>query len=200
MLDGLHRAALAFSRATAILGGGLLLLSALAIGVDVVMRNTISRSIGGADELSGYALAIASVWGLGFAALHRAHIRIDSLYELLGAPIRMALDLLAVVGTLLFAILAVWHGWSVAAQSLASGARSISAIEAPLAVPQLAWLAGLAFFAATLLLVLVEALVAAARGRRRRFFALVGSKAIAEEIQEEVESAGVAPARAEPPR
>ena len=76
----LHRLAEAVARAGALAGGLLLLVAAIIIGVDIVLRYTVSRSIGGADELSGYALAIATAWGLSFALVHRAHIRIDSLY------------------------------------------------------------------------------------------------------------------------
>ena len=39
-------------------GGALVLLAALLIGIDVLMRKFLDRSIGGADELAGYALAI----------------------------------------------------------------------------------------------------------------------------------------------
>ena len=66
-------------------GGALVLLAAILIGIDVLMRKFLARSIGGADELAGYALAIGTAWGLGAALLDRAHIRIDSLYMLFPA-------------------------------------------------------------------------------------------------------------------
>ena len=74
-------------------GGALVLLAALLIGIDVLMRKFLNRSIGGADELAGYALAIGTAWGLAAALLDRAHIRIDSLYVLLPQKLRLALDL-----------------------------------------------------------------------------------------------------------
>ncbi|MBM3526170.1 MAG: TRAP transporter small permease subunit, partial [Alphaproteobacteria bacterium] len=78
-------------------GGALILLAAVVIGIDVLMRKFLARSIGGADELAGYALAIGTVWALGAALLDRAHIRIDSLYVLFPAALRVALDLLGLV-------------------------------------------------------------------------------------------------------
>ena len=39
-------------------GGALVLLAAVLIGIDVLMRKFLDRSIGGADELAGYSLAI----------------------------------------------------------------------------------------------------------------------------------------------
>ena len=74
-------------------GGALVLLAAVLIGIDVLMRKFLARSIGGADELAGYSLAIGTAWGLGAALLDRAHIRIDSLYVLFPQKLRLALDL-----------------------------------------------------------------------------------------------------------
>ena len=66
------------------------------------MRKFVDRSIGGADELSGYALAIASAWGLGRGVLDRSHIRIDTLYVLFPQPLRAALDLVGLVLLVIF--------------------------------------------------------------------------------------------------
>src|ERR687883_1087165 len=92
-LRGIRR----FTQWGAWFGGALVLLAALLIGIDVLMRKFLTRSIGGADELAGYALAIGTTWGLGAALLDRAHIRIDSLYVLFPQKLRLALDLLALL-------------------------------------------------------------------------------------------------------
>jgi TRAP-type C4-dicarboxylate transport system permease small subunit len=182
----LHRLALAISRAGAMAGGALLLAAAIVIGVDVLLRSAFSRSIGGADELSGYALAIATAWGLSFALLHRAHIRIDSLYGRFPAAVRAGLDIFSLLGFLLFAGLITWRAWGVLRQSISSDTHSISALSTPLAVPQALWLAGLVFLAVTLLLLLVASLAAAIRGDLRTVARLIGSKAVVEEVQEEI--------------
>ena len=78
-------------------GGALVLLAAILIGIDVLMRKFLARSIGGADELAGYSLAIGTAWGLGAALIDRAHIRIDSLYVLFPARLRLALDFAGLV-------------------------------------------------------------------------------------------------------
>lgn len=182
----LHRIALAVSRVGALAGGALFLLAATIIAIDVVLRTAFARSIGGADELSGYALAIATAWGLSFALLHRAHIRIDSLYELLPAWPRAALDVLSLAGFLLFLGLITWRAWGVLAQSINSGTRSISALATPLVVPQALWFAGLVFLMLTLVLLLAQSATALATGDLRAVFRLIGSKAVAEEVQEEL--------------
>ena len=105
-------------------GGALVLMAAVLIGIDVLMRKFLARSIGGADELAGYSLAIGTAWGLGATLLDRAHIRIDSLYGLFPRKLRLALDLLALILFVGFFALMTWHGLGVVSQSLASGSRS----------------------------------------------------------------------------
>src|SRR5260370_1284521 len=72
------------------LGGALVLAAALLIGVDVTLRKFFNASIGVADELARYALALGTAWSLGAALLDRAHIRIDSLYALFPRGLRLA--------------------------------------------------------------------------------------------------------------
>ena len=46
-------------------GGALILVAAILIGIDVTLRKAFNASIGGADELAGYALALGTAWSLG---------------------------------------------------------------------------------------------------------------------------------------
>jgi TRAP-type C4-dicarboxylate transport system permease small subunit len=188
-MQRLHRLADAVASAGALIGGLLLLAAAVIIGIDIVLRYSVARSIGGADELSGYALAIATAWGLSFTLVHRAHIRIDSLYELFPAWIRAALDVLSLLAFLLFIGLTTWSAWGVLAQSITSGARSISALATPLVVPQALWFAGFVFLMLVLLLLLTEAVAAWVKGDLRRVARLIGSKAVIEEVHEEIRQA-----------
>ena len=188
-MQRLHRLADAVASAGALIGGLLLLAAAVIIGIDIVLRYSVARSIGGADELSGYALAIATAWGLSFTLVHRAHIRIDSLYELFPAWIRAALDVLSLVAFLLFMGLTTWSAWGVLSQSITSGARSISALATPLVVPQALWFAGFVFLMLVLLLLLTEAVTAWMRGDLRAVARLIGSKAVIEEVHEEIQQA-----------
>jgi len=175
------------SRVGAIVGGALLLLAALVICVDITLRYTISKTLGGADELSGYALAIASAWGFSAALLSRSHIRIDTVYvRVRSRPARAALDVLSLLAFTLFVTLVAWHGWGVFHQSYVSDSHSQSAIEMPLVFPQGLWFAGLAFCAAVALLLLARAIHAWLTGNLAELFGLIGSKSAVEEAKEEV--------------
>jgi TRAP-type C4-dicarboxylate transport system permease small subunit len=190
-MDRLHRLAYAISRIGTLIGGGLLLLTAFVVAIDVVMRAFFSRSIGGADELSGYALAIATAWGLSFTLLERSHIRIDSAYEKVGPRVRAALDLLSLLAFFVFMGLTTYYAWVVLAQSIRSNAKSISALSTPLAIPQAVWLMGLVFLLLVIALLLAEGVLAMARGNLRKVFELAGSRSVTEEI--DAETAGRTP-------
>ena len=167
-------------------GGALVLLAAILIGVDVVLRVVFNRSIGGADELSGYALAIGTVWSLGAALLDRAHIRIDSLYILFPTPLRLALDVIGLVLFIAFFALVTWHGIGVLQQSIQSGSHSQSALETPLIIPQVLWIAGLVAFLVTGLVLLIHALILAMRGDASAMAKAIGTKSAEEEVEEEI--------------
>lgn len=167
-------------------GGALVLLAAVLIGIDVLLRKFLALSIGGADELAGYALAIGTTWGLGAALLDRAHIRIDSLYLLFSQKLRLALDLVALVLLVGFFALVAWHGTSVVSQSWTSESRSQSALETPTVIPQAVWLAGLVVFVAIGVLLLIDVVRVIATGDQRAATRLIGTRSAEEEVQEEI--------------
>ena len=167
-------------------GGALILLAAVLIGIDVLLRKFLAQSIGGADELAGYALAIGTAWGLAAALLDRAHIRIDSLYVLFPQKLRLALDVVALVLFIAFFALMTWHGWKVVAQSWTSDSRSQSALETPTVIPQALWIAGLAAFVVIGVLLLLQALRLGAAGDARGMAQLISTRSAEEEVEEEI--------------
>src|SRR3954447_4747684 len=167
-------------------GGALVLLAAVLIGIDVLMRKFLDRSIGGADELAGYSLAVGTAWGLGAALLDRAHIRIDSLYVLFPQKLRLALDVAALMLLVGFFALVAWHGLGVVSQSWTSGSRSQSALETPTVIPQAIWIAGLASFVLIGVLLFLYALGMIARGDLAGAGRAIGTRSAEEEIEDEI--------------
>ena len=174
------------SRVGAVAGGAMLLIASLVICIDIAMRYTLSWTVGGADELSGYALAIASAWGFSAALLTRSHIRIDTVYVRVRPRIRAALDLLSLACLVFFFALVTWHAFGVLQQSHASDSHSLSEIQMPLVVPQTLWVLGLVFFIAVSLLLLVRGLRNFVTGDLDGLFALIGSKSAVAEAEEEI--------------
>jgi TRAP-type mannitol/chloroaromatic compound transport system permease small subunit len=169
------------------LGGGLLVLAAaLLVSVDVVLRKLANVTLGGADELSGYALAIGSTWSFAFVLLARGHVRIDALYQHLPRRLAALCDLVAIVSLLTFASLIAWHGAGVLAQSWQLGARSNSSLAVPLALPQALWWIGYLGFVACGALLLLRAGVALLAGDFAAANRLIGARSIEEEAADEL--------------
>ena len=150
------------------LGGGLVLLAALLIGVDVTLRKFFQTS-------------------LGAALVERAHIRIDSLYMLFPRPVRLALDFVGLALLLAFFGLIARHGWSVVQQSWASGSRSQSALQTPTVLPQSIWLAGLALFFLLGVALLARAALLVSRGEAAAAEKLISTRSAQEEVKQEIE-------------
>lgn len=167
-------------------GGALMLAAAVLIGVEVVIRKVFNLSVGGADELSGYALAIGSAWAFGFTLLERSHVRIDSLYVLLPRPVCAVLDLIGLFVFGGFMALVTWHGYGVLRQSIDVGARSMSPLATPLVAPQLLWVLGLVLAVLVALVLFVRGLAAFIARDFSRVQSLIGSRTLTEELEEEL--------------
>ena len=175
------------ARAGAWFGGLLIIASALLIGVEVVIRRAFDLTIGGADELSGFALAISTAFGLAFTLLERAHIRIDSLYVHLPVRVCALLDILGLAALLGFFGLITWHALGVLETSWRLGARSVSPMATPLVIPQALWVAGLIMFLLIAGLLLIRALTALLTGNAVSVQRLIGSRSINEELEAELD-------------
>lgn len=166
-------------------GGALVLASAFLVSIDVLLRKLLLISLGGADELSGYAFAIGTTWALAFTLLRRANVRVDALYSRLPQALCAVLDILALLSLGLFIGLLTWQAWSVLETSLSFGARATTPLATPLWMPQVLWLAGLILFLFTLLPLLLRALFALLGGDLATVRRLAGARTIEEDAAQE---------------
>ena len=189
VLDAALAAAERGARAAALAGGLLMLAAAVLVSVDVLLRKLASITLGGADELSGYALAIGSTWSFAFVLLHRGNVRIDALYQHLPRVLAAVCDLLAITALLGFVSLVAWHGSDVLAQSWSLGARSNSALAVPLVVPQALWWLGYAWFVLCGVVLLLRSLLAFGSADWAGVNRLIGARSIEEEAADELHNA-----------
>ena len=150
------------ARVAVIAGGAAMLISALMITADVVMRRVLGMSTWGADEFSYYALAISSSWAFAHAMLVKAHIRIDMLTMRLSWPLRSASNIIALLAMGFVAIAACGAILEDVERSWMRGTTSLTRIETPLWIPQGLWLAGFVFFAISIALLLLRVIAALA--------------------------------------
>lgn len=153
------------SRVAVWIGGILLIGAAFMVTLDVTLRNTLGVTLGGADELAGYVLAISTSWAFSFTLLRRQHIRVDLVYRHVPAPGRAVLDLLSLLLFILFIAVLVSRATPMVFSSIEFGSRSLTPLQVPLAIPQTIWLAGLVLFLVTLFVLTVTVVVSLFRSR-----------------------------------
>src|SRR6056297_761213 len=90
LLDALRR----INRGVAMAVGLFLLACAAFVLSDILLRQ-VEASFGGTDEISGYVMAIATSWGMGYALIELGHVRIDLIRSRGGAVVRALFDLFA---------------------------------------------------------------------------------------------------------
>ncbi len=166
-------------------GGAILLASAILVSVDVTIRKLFSLSVGGADEISGYAFAIGVAWAFPFALLRRANVRIDALYQHMPARLAALLDLVALIALTIFVTVLTRYAWEVVAGSWNLGALSNSQLKVPLWIPQGLWFLGLGLFFATTALLTLRTALALVSGDLATVRALAGARSIEEEAADE---------------
>ncbi len=204
LIDRVH----ALARYGVWFGGALIIMSAVLVGVEVVIRKLFNLTIGGVDELSGFALAIGSAWAFGFTLLERAHVRIDSVYVWLPARVCALLDILGLSVFTAFMALFAWQASGVFMNSLAMDTRTMTVLATPLKYPQALWVLGLCFFVLIAVALLIRALAALFRGDVAAVRRQIGSHTVSEELGGEPQQLGPGRSRqtekpedaAEPPR
>lgn len=185
LISGAH----AFSRYLAWFGGALLLACAFLVTFDVLTRKFFNYSIGGADELTGYAFCASTALAFSFALFERAHIRIDFVYRLMPQTLRSIADVLGLVLLIAFAALVVSTIYPLISDTIKYSSRSITPLRTPLIYPQAIWFFGWIFFVFSGLLLLVAALARLARGDWRASSHLIGIKSLQEQVADEAPDA-----------
>ncbi|SHI08000.1 TRAP-type mannitol/chloroaromatic compound transport system, small permease component [Desulfofustis glycolicus DSM 9705] len=166
-------------------GGLLMFFTSAMIAVEVVLRKVFAISMGGADEISSYVLAISCSWAFGFALLRKAHIRIDIFYAKMGQRLQSLLDLLSLLTFLVYQIPLVYFAWLVVKTSIIRNSAANTPLHTPLWIPQGLWFLGLVCFLLTTVVLLVSSVARLARGDLEGARALTGPNTIEDEIKEE---------------
>lgn len=173
------------SRVFVWIGGGLIILSALLVTLEVILRKFFNISLGGADEISGYAFGIATTLGLAHALFQRAHIRVDALYNVFPAWLKMTSNLVGVTLLAGFTAVVCMMAWQLVGDTFTYNSHSITPLRTPLIIPQVPWLIGWLFFLLCAVLLILAAVLALVRGDFKRAEALIGTKTVDEQVEEE---------------
>jgi TRAP-type C4-dicarboxylate transport system permease small subunit len=173
------------ARLLAVLSGWWLLALSFLTVAEILLRKLLSVSIQGVDEIGGYTLAVVSAFGFASALLVKGHTRVDFLLGRLPGRLRAALNVAAYALLAGLAAFAAWRGWAVLSESIEFQSHANSPLQTPLWLPQSAWLAGIAVFAAASGAMAAHALLLLATDWRR-VNRLYGPLTVEEEVDIEV--------------
>ncbi len=190
MFASIHSGFKKVSRFAVWCGGGALLLSAIMVTIDVIMRKLFSITMSGADEITGYVFAASMAWAFSYCLLFRANVRIDALYNFLNPTARAWLDLLGVVLLLIFIGLISVKAVTVFTDSLEYNSTAMTTLATPLWIPQFFWLSGMLFFFLTLIFITLYTSVALFRRDLKTVTRIAGVRTVEEEIEEETHGTG----------
>jgi TRAP-type C4-dicarboxylate transport system permease small subunit len=143
---------------------GILLMACVAFVLADILLRQIGSTLGGTDEISGYVMAIATSWGMGYTLMELGHVRIDILRSRAQARGRAVFDIVAMAALSGTITLIAWRAWPVLERSLSNGSRANTPLETPLALVQMPWLAGWVWFAIASWATLAAALMLLMRG------------------------------------
>lgn len=179
-----NSAVTAISQFLAWVAGLLILLAALIVSVDVVTRSILRLTFLHSFELGSYAFAVSVTFGLAYTLTSRAHIRIEVFYILFKNPVRIALDLVAIVFMAIAAVAFAWFAGQTVYYTYEVGAHSNTSLAVPLVIPQALWLVGLVWFALTALWLTVRSLLNVLAHRQDLVSRDIGMLALQEEIEQ----------------
>ncbi|MFN3937223.1 MAG: TRAP transporter small permease subunit, partial [Gemmobacter sp.] len=134
------------NRAIALVIGIALLACAGYVVLDILLRRA-GMPLRGGEDIAGYAMAIATSWGMAYALRELGHVRIDILRSRLTGRLRATLDLVALLALAGTVTAIAFRAWPVLERSILHGSRSNTALQTPLAWVQAPWLAGWVWFA-----------------------------------------------------
>lgn len=178
MINELRR----INRGVALVVGMGLLVCAGFVLLDIIMRQ-IGTSLGGTEEIAGYAMALATSWGMSFTLLELGHVRIDLLRSRAGSFVRALFDVFAMVVMTGVIVAIAIKSWPVLERSLVNGSRANTPLETPLAWVQAPWFAGWVWFAAMSALVTIAALSLLLKRRHAETESFVGAFAEQDSLQ-----------------
>lgn len=185
LLDSMIARVETISQWMAIGGGVLILFSVFLIFSEVVLRKLFNVSIGGADELSGYALGISITWALAYNVIRRVNVRIDAVYQMLTPRYASFVNVMSLISLGLIGILLVYYAGLTTLDTWEFSSRANTPLGTPLIIPQFLWLLGFVLFETTILLLFIRSLIAIFSGDHVKVNDLCGVRTVEDEIMAE---------------
>lgn len=176
-----------YSKLLAVVFGAMMLALSAIIAVETVIRKLFSISMGGVDELSGYAIAIGAPIAFAITLIEQSHIRINLLH--MQMPLRLR-AILNAVAAITLAVLAVYL--MIFTVRTFQDTRMFQSIAqtpwaTPLIYPQTVWLVAMGLFVVPAVWLALRALAALLRGDWRCLDVEFSPETVEDELKAELE-------------
>ena len=181
-----------FSQVGAWVSGSILFGTSILITIEVNLRKMFSFSLGGADEISGYAMAISYSWAFSYALFRKAHIRIDVLYVKFPQSFRYTLDIASLVLFGIYMSVLSYFAFQVFLTSFIRNSTANTPLHTPLWIPQLIWASGLIMFTLTIYLIFAGTITNLLKKDTKAAQQLSGATTLEEEIEDGIVGAETA--------
>ncbi len=129
------------------------------VTIETLVRKIFSISLGGVDELSGYAVAIAGPLAFTIALIECAHIRINIFYLRMSRTTRRLLDVASMIALTVLSGFLSFFAYRTVMDTQHFKSLAQTPWATPLIYPQTLWLIALLVFTATTLYLLLRSLI-----------------------------------------
>lgn len=137
-----------------IVSGYLCLGLSLLIVFEILSRKLFNVSVQGVDEIGGYVVAVTGTFGMALAAWCRSHTRIDIVLTRLPVQFRAILHIISYMALAAGSTFMLYMAWSTLAETIEFKSVASTPLQTPLWIPQSLWVAGLAAFCLTAIIML----------------------------------------------
>jgi TRAP-type C4-dicarboxylate transport system permease small subunit len=176
-----------YARILGIIFGVMMILLSLATAAETILRKFFSYSLGGIDELSGYAIAIAAPLAFTVALADNAHIRINQLTSLFPKQFQAFLNVLSALSLAILAMYFFYFTVDTVLETQAYQSIAQTPWATPLIYPQIIWLVAMATFPVAAIIIAIKAVVLLIRGDWRVLYNKFGPISAQEELQAELD-------------
>ena len=176
-----------YSRILALVFGAMMLALSATVAVETVIRKLFSVSLGGVDDLSGYAIAIGAPLAFAIALIEQSHIRINLLHMRMPLRARAVLNAVAAVALAVLAVYLMVFTVSTFLETRMFRSIAQTPWATPLVYPQSAWLVAMVLFAAPALWLAIRAALLLLRADWQRLDREFSPETVEDELKAELD-------------
>jgi TRAP-type C4-dicarboxylate transport system permease small subunit len=173
---------------SAIAFGSIMILLSIIVTFETIIRKLFSISLGGVDELSGYAVSIGAFLAFAVASLEHSHIRINLLYVKLPRRTQAVLNAVAAFAIAILAVSFLVFAISTLRDTIAYKSIAQTPWATPLVYPQFVWVVTSTVFAVVATILVGRAGWLLLRGDTDTLTRKFGPERVEDELAAELQS------------